>query len=167
MIRKCTGQDIEAILAVVNDAAQAYRGVIPDDCFKQPYMPRKELLEEIDAGVVFYGYRADHELIAVMGIQDRGQVALMRHAYVRTHRHRRGIGSHLLAHLRQLTSKPILIGTWADAWWAIRFYEKHGYRRVSPADKDRLLQQYWSISARQVETSVVLADRRWFALQNG
>ena len=167
MIRKCARQDVDSMLAVINDAAEAYRGIIPDDRFKQPYMPREELLEEIDAGVVFYGYRIDHELIAVMGIQDKGEVTLMRHAYVTTHIRRRGIGSQLLVYLQQLTAKPILIGTWADARWAIRFYEKHGYRRVSPADKDRLLQTYWSIPARQVEASVVLADRKWFALQNG
>ena len=166
MILKCTHQDFEKMLAVINEAADAYRGIIPEDRWKEPYMPREELREEIDAGVVFYGFIADGELVGLMGIQDRGKVALMRHAYVRTHRHRQGIGSQLLVYLQRQTAKPILIGTWADAGWAIRFYEKHGYRRVTAAEKDRLLKKYWSIPARQVETSVVLADRKWFAHQD-
>ena len=162
MIHKCMPQDFEAIFEVVNDAANAYRGIIPTDRWKEPYMPREELQNEINDGVVFYGYSADGELIGVMGIQDKGDVTLMRHAYVRTSRRNQGIGSRLLVHLQQRTAKPILIGTWADAVWAIRFYEKHGYRRVTPAEKDRLLQTYWKIPARQVETSVVLADPNWF-----
>lgn len=162
MIRQCTHQDFETMLSIINDAANAYRGIIPVDCWKEPYMPRKELQEEIDDKVVFYGYMIGSEMIGLMGIQDKGTVTLMRHAYVRTHRHRQGIGSQLLVYLQQRTTKPILIGTWADAGWAIRFYEKHGYRRVTAAEKDRLLKTYWSIPSRQVETSVVLADRRWF-----
>jgi GNAT superfamily N-acetyltransferase len=162
MIRKCTDLDFETMLAIINDAADAYRGIIPADRWKDPYMPREELREEIDAGVVFYGYTSGGKLVGLMGIQDKGEVTLMRHAYVRTSRWRQGIGSRLLAFLQQQTSKPILIGTWADAGWAIRFYEKHGYRRVTAAEKYRLLKTYWSIPARQVETSVVLADRKWF-----
>lgn len=162
MIRQCTHQDFETMLSIINDAANAYRGIIPVDCWKEPYMPRKELQEEIDDKVVFYGYMIGSEMIGLMGIQDKGAVTLMRHAYVRTHRHRQGIGSQLLVYLQQQTTKPILIGTWADAGWAIRFYEKHGYRRVTAAEKDRLLKTYWSIPSRQVETSVVLADQRWF-----
>lgn len=150
------------MFAVINDAADAYRGIIPEDRWKEPYMPRKELREEIDDGVVFYGYTTGGELIGVMGIQDKGDVTLMRHAYVRSGRRRCGIGSQLLAYLQQRTSKPILIGTWADAVWAIHFYEKHGYHRVTPAEKDRLLKRYWSIPERQVVTSVVLASPRWF-----
>ncbi|KPJ75888.1 MAG: GNAT family acetyltransferase [Deltaproteobacteria bacterium SG8_13] len=162
MIRKCTRQDFETMFAVINDAADAYRGIIPEDRWKEPYMPREELQEEIDSGVVFYGFTARGELVGLMGIQDKGDVTLMRHAYVRTSRRREGIGSQLLVYLQQRTSRPILIGTWADASWAIRFYEKHGYRRVTSAEKDRLLKTYWSIPSRQVETSVVLADRKWF-----
>ena len=162
MIRSCTDQDFEIMLAVINDAAAAYRGIIPVDRWKEPYMPREELRQEIEDGVVFYAYITGGELIALMGIQDKGDVTLMRHAYVRTSRRRQGIGGRLLAYLQQQTVKPILIGTWADADWAIRFYEKHGYRRVTPAEKDRLLKTYWSIPDRQVETSVVLADRKWF-----
>ncbi len=149
------------MFAVINDAADAYRGIIPEDRWKEPYMPRKELREEIDDGVVFYGYTTGGELIGVMGIQDKGDVTLMRHAYVRTGRRRCGIGSQLLAYLQQRTYKPILIGTWADAVWAVHFYEKHGYHRVTPAEKDRLLKRYWSIPERQVETSVVLASPKW------
>ena len=162
MIRKCTERDFETMLAVVNDAADAYRGIIPTDRWKEPYMPPEELRKEIAAGVEFYGYSTGGKLIGLMGIQDKGDVALMRHAYVQTRCRRQGIGGRLLVYLQRQTSKPILIGTWADAGWAIRFYEKHGYRRVTPAEKDRLLNTYWSIPARQVETSVVLADRMWF-----
>ena len=162
MIRKCANRDFEKMFTLINDAAAAYRGNIPADCWKEPYMPRQELRREIGQGVVFYGYLAGQELVGLMGIQDKGAVTLMRHAYVQTSRHRQGVGSRLLAYLQQLTAKPILIGTWAAAAWAIRFYEKHGYRLVAPAEKDRLLQTYWSIPERQVETSVVLADRKWF-----
>ena len=165
MIRKCTDQDVETMLAVINDAAGAYRGIIPEDRWKEPYMPRGELTEEMAAGVEFYGYAIDGELLGLMGIQDRGEVTLMRHAYVRTSQRRQGIGSQLLSYLQQQTSKPILIGTWADADWAIRFYEKHGYRQVTRAEKNRLLQTYWSIPARQVETSVVLANQIFFERQ--
>jgi GNAT superfamily N-acetyltransferase len=163
MIRRCREDDFEAIYDIVNDAAEAYRGVIPADRWKEPYMPRAELREEIDAGVAFWGWEQDGELIGVMGIQDVGDVTLIRHAYVRTARRRQGIGTRLLGHLRELTRGPILIGTWADALWAVRFYEKHGFRLVSPAEKDRLLAKYWSIPARQVATSVVLAGPRWLA----
>lgn len=157
-IRPCTAQDFDAILAIVNDAARAYRGVIPADRWHDPYMPREALAAEIADGVVFWG--ADHEgaLAGVMGIQDRGDVALVRHAYVRTAVRRGGIGGALLGHIERLTAKPILIGTWAAAEWAIRFYEKHGFRQVTPAEKDALLAKYWRIPARQVETSVVLAS---------
>ena len=150
------------MLTVINDAAAAYRGIIPADRWKDPYMPGEELREEIEGGVLFYGYTAEDELIGVMGIQDKGDVTLMRHAYVRTHWRNKGIGSRLLLFLQQQTAKPILIGTWADAVWAVGFYQKHGYRLVTQTEKDRLLNKYWSIPARQVQTSVVLADRRWF-----
>lgn len=167
MIRLCVDEEFEAICEVVNDAARAYEGVIPADRWKEPYMPKEELRHEIDDGVVFWGYEEDNELIGVMGIQQVQDVTLIRHAYVRTARQNQGIGGKLLSRLRTLTERPILIGTWADAVWAIRFYEKHGFRRVSPEEKVRLLKKYWSIPERQVETSVVLAGPRWFEGQRG
>jgi len=161
MIRPCEETDFDAIYEIVNDAAQAYKGVIPPDRWHEPYMPQEELRHEIDAGVVFWGYEEDGELIGVMGIQPVHDVTLIRHAYVRTARRNQGVGGKLLTHLRTLTDRPILIGTWADARWAIRFYEKHGLRLVTPEEKVRLLKKYWSIPERQVETSVVLAGPRW------
>ncbi len=164
MIRRCGNDDFETIYSVINDAAGAYNGVIPEDLWKVPYMSRVELQHEIDEGVVFWGYEEDGELIGVMGIQDVQDVTLIRHAYVRTAKQNQGIGGKLLSDLLKKTARPVLVGTWADAVWAIRFYEKHGFRLVSPEEKDRLLRKYWSIPDRQVETSVVLADRKWFNL---
>ncbi len=158
MIRPTTDADFDAILAIVNDAAQAYRGVIPDDCWHQPYMSAAALRREIDAGVRFHGWDENGVLLGVMGIQDVRDVTLIRHAYVRTSDRNRGIGAALLAHLRELADKPLLIGTWQAASWAIRFYEKHGFRLVGEDEKNRLLNKYWNIPARQVETSVVLAQ---------
>jgi GNAT superfamily N-acetyltransferase len=159
MIRLCNDSEFDTIYEIVNDAAQAYRDVIPADRWKEPYMPRAELRHEIDEGVVFWGYEEDGELIGVMGIQHVQDVTLIRHAYVRTARRNQGIGGKLLAHLREQTTRPLLIGTWADAVWAVRFYEKHGFRLVSEEEKNRLLKKYWSIPERQVETSVVLAEQ--------
>jgi N-acetylglutamate synthase-like GNAT family acetyltransferase len=124
-------------------------------------MPRKELQDEIDAGVKFWGYENERQLVGIMGIQNVQNVALIRHAYVRTSERNRGIGSALLSHLRKETKRPILVGTWAAASWAIRFYEKHGFQLVSAQEKDELLRMYWSISPRQIENSVVLADQKW------
>jgi len=163
MIRQCHHQDFEILYAIINEAAQKYKGVIPDDCWKSPYMPEDELKHEIDAGVVFWGFEAQGELIGVMGVQQIQDVTLIRHAYVRPAQQHQGIGKQLLGELCRRTDRPMLIGTWADAAWAIRFYEKHGFKRVPPREKDRLLKKYWSISARQVETSIVLADKRFFA----
>ncbi|MEW6183403.1 MAG: GNAT family N-acetyltransferase [Bacillota bacterium] len=160
MIRKCVEDDFERIYTIVNDAAQAYKGIIPADRWKEPYMSRDELRHEIGEGVVFWGYEDESGLVGVMGIQDVQDVTLIRHAYVRTARRNRGVGGKLLSHLREQTIRPILIGTWADAVWAVRFYEKHGFRMVSPEEKNRLLKRYWKIPERQVETSVVLADRK-------
>jgi N-acetylglutamate synthase-like GNAT family acetyltransferase len=162
MIRRCDEQDFGAIYEIVNDAARAYRGVIPADCWTEPYMPREELREEIGAGVAFWGYEEDGELAGVMGIQHVRDVTLIRHAYVRSASQRRGIGVALLESLRAKADRPVLIGTWADASWAISFYEKHGFRLVSPEEKDRLLRTYWTVSERQIETSVVLAGPGWF-----
>jgi GNAT superfamily N-acetyltransferase len=162
VIRQCDDSEFETIYEIINDAAQAYQGVIPADRWTEPYMSKDELRRAMDAGIVFWGYEEDGELIGVMGIQHVQDVTLIRHAYVRTAEQNRGIGGKLLSHLRQQTNRPILIGTWADAVWAIRFYEKHGFRLVPPQEKDRLLRKYWSVPERQIETSVVLADERWF-----
>jgi N-acetylglutamate synthase-like GNAT family acetyltransferase len=125
-------------------------------------MSLAELGEQVEAGVNFWGMEQESILAGVMGIQPVQNVTLIRHAYVRTAWRNRGIGGGLLRHLRTLTTRPILIGTWAAAVWAVGFYEKHGFRKVSPAEKDRLLKKYWFIPERQIETSVVLADDRWF-----
>ena len=162
MIRPCAEADFEAIFEIINDAAQAYKGIIPADRWKEPYMPRQELRREIDDDVVFSGYEEDGALQGVMGIQYVKDVTLIRHAYVRTIKRNQGIGAKLLANLHERTDRPLLIGTWADAAWAVRFYEKHGFRLVTPDEKSRLLKLYWNIPERQVETSVVLADRMWF-----
>ena len=161
MIRLCGQKDIDTIYEIINDSARAYQGYIPDDYYHQPYMLQDELLSEIADGVVFYGYEEDGSLAAVMGIQDRGPVTLIRHAYTRPERRREGIGSELLEHLLGITTKPVMIGTWRDATWAVMFYQKHGFKLVGEEDKDRLLREYWSISPRQVETSVVLVDDRY------
>jgi GNAT superfamily N-acetyltransferase len=160
MIRQCNPSDFEAIYTVINDAAEAYKGVIPEDRWNTPYMTKDELQHEIDNGVVFWGYEDGGELVGVMGIQDVKDVTLIRHSYVRTARQSEGIGGKLLSELREKTGRPILIGTWADAAWAIRFYEEHGFRLVSSQEKDRLLKTYWSIPERQIETSVVLTDKK-------
>ena len=158
MIRACNEEDFESIWSIINDGAEAYRGVIPADCWTDPYMSREELRREIEEGVAFSGYEENGALAAVMGLQDVDGVTLIRHAYVRSGSQKQGIGGRLLAHLRELAPGPVLIGTWADAVWAIRFYEKHGFRVVAPEQKQRLLRRYWNIPDRQVETSVVLVD---------
>ena len=158
MIRPCTERDFEDILAIVNDAAQAYRSVIPTDCWHDPYMPRGELEGEIAAGVAFRGYEADGRLLGVMGVQPVQDVLLIRHAYVRTAERRRGIGGKLLEDIRAEAARPLLVGTWAAAEWAIRFYQRHGFDLVPRADIPALLRRYWDIPERQVETSVVLAE---------
>ena len=165
-IRKSQQADLGAMLAIVNDAAKAYRGVIPADRWREPYMPLDELAHEIADGVVFWVAEEDERLLEVIGIQDRGEVALVRHAYVKPIMQRKGVGTKLLRHVEGLTSKPVLIGTWADASWAIEFYRNNGYRVVPNGYKDSLLRRYWSIPARQVETSVVLANRRWMNTQS-
>jgi len=160
-IRRCSDGDFELLLSIINDGAQAYKGVIPADCWTEPYMSRSELQHELDSGVLFWGYEESESLLGIMGLQDVADVSLIRHAYVRTTSQKSGIGSRLLSHLRALTERPLLIGTWADAAWAIRFYERHGFQLASFDEKERLLRKYWSISKRQVETSVVLTDLKW------
>jgi len=160
MLCRCTANDFEAIYEIINDAAQAYKGVISTDRWHDPYMPQNQLQQEIDAGVNFWGVEENGRLTGVMGIQDKGDVTLIRHAYIRTALRNRGVGSQLLRHLEAMTDSPILIGTWAAATWAVAFYEKNGYRLVSTDEKNRLLKKYWNISERQVETSMVLAKAK-------
>jgi GNAT superfamily N-acetyltransferase len=149
--------DFNAILEVINDAAQAYKGVIPDDRWKEPYMSADELRKEVEADVQFFGRMKDERLVGVAGIQALKEATLIRHAYVLPSFQRKGIGARLLKYLMGLAgTDEVLVGTWADATWAIRFYEKHGFKLVSPREKDRLLRAYWSIPERQIETSVVL-----------
>ena len=160
-IRECTDKDFDAIFEIINDATQAYKGIIPEDRWHEPYMSHAQLAQEISDGVQFWGMTAGSELVGVMGIQNKGDVYLIRHAYVRTAQRQAGIGTALLKHLQAMTTRPILIGTWADASWAIRFYVKNGFRVLSKEETRSLLRTYWSIPERQVETSVVLADRTW------
>ncbi len=160
-IRPCTDRDLEDILEVINDAAQAYQGVIPADRFKEPYMPGPELRREIGLEVRFWGLERDRRLLGVMGLQDVADVTLIRHAYVRSAHRREGIGGRLLQDLRSRTSRPLLVGTWSAATWAIDFYRRHGFELVAPAETAALLHRYWSIPERQIETSVVLADEVW------
>ena len=161
MIRRCDDRDFDLIWAIINDGARAYKGIIPADCWTEPYMSREKLQREIDDGVVFWGYEEAGTLAGVMGLQQVKDVTLIRHAYVRARSQKRGIGAHLLAHLREIAKGPVLVGTWADAVWAIRFYERYGFRLVRPQEKDWLLKQYWTVPERQIETSVVLADAKW------
>ena len=161
VIRKTTESDFATMLAIVNEAADAYRGVIPADRWHEPYMPADELAKEIAAGVVFWVAVDDGQVVGIMGIQDKDDVVLVRHAYVSTKLQRGGVGTRLLRHIEGLTEKPILIGTWSAASWAIAFYRRNGFIVLDDEEKDRLLHVYWSIPERQVETSVVLADRRW------
>lgn len=162
-IRKSVDADFGAILAIINDAASAYRGVIPADRWHEPYMSASELESEIARGVVFWVVEDGGRLSGVMGIQDKGDVTLVRHAYVASTTQRSGVGTKLLRHVETLVDKPILIGTWAAATWAVEFYQRNGFTLVPSDDKDRLLQTYWSIPARQIETSVVLANGRGMA----
>jgi N-acetylglutamate synthase-like GNAT family acetyltransferase len=161
MIRKATDEDFEEIFNIINDAAIAYKGVIPPDRWREPYMTQEELQAQIEDGVRFSCYVDNNEIIGVMGVQDKADVELIRHAYVRTKQRQKGIGSILLQELIKDAKKPILIGTWKAADWAIRFYEKHGFRLVDEEEKDRLLKKYWAIPDRQVETSVVLVDGKY------
>ena len=156
MIRRCRDEDVAAIFDIVNQAAAAYRGIIPADRWHEPYMPREELDGELAAGVVFWGHERDGRLMGVMGIQRVRDVQLIRHAYVLPAEQGSGVGRELIAHLAERADAPLLVGTWAAATWAIRFYERNGFALVTPQRKDELLRTYWDIPERQVETSVVL-----------
>jgi N-acetylglutamate synthase-like GNAT family acetyltransferase len=161
MIRLATEKEINIIWSIINDAAQAYKGIIPYDCWHDPYMGLEELKEQVSDGVSFWCFEDNKEILGVMGLQNKTDVSLIRHAYTRTSQRNRGIGTKLLTHLRKYTNKPILIGTWAAADWAIRFYEKNGFVVVDDDTKTYLLQKYWNVPDRQIETSVVLADEKW------
>ena len=161
MIVQTKEEDFKHVYNIINDAASAYKGVIPADMWHEPYMSEEELRNQIDDSVKFWCYLDKGNIVGVMGIQDKSDVTLIRHAYVRATERNKGIGGELLRHLSELTTKPILIGTWADASWAINFYKKHGYQLVSFEEKERLLRKYWTISLRQIETSVVLASSNW------
>ena len=166
VIRACEAREFSRIHLIINDAAAAYRGVIPDDQWHEPYMSEQALAREFEADVRFLGWYAPDgepggELCGVMGAQDVRDVTLIRHAYVLSAKRRGGIGSALIAAVMESTERPVLVGTWKAATWAVRFYERHGFRLIK--DTETLLRRYWAISDRQIESSVVLADRRWFA----
>ena len=166
MIRKCTASDFESIYGIINDATQAYKGVIPAEYWKEPYMSKDELKHELDEGIEMWGYEENGELVGVMGIQHIQNVTLIRHAYVCTAKQNQGIGGKLLSHLRELTAEPILIATWSNGIWAVRFYEKHDFRLVSKEEGDRLQRKYWSSPEIKIKASVVLADEKWFTEQH-
>ena len=161
MITRSEIEDFNEIYAIINDASMAYKGIIPTDRWHEPYMPREELEKQIAEAVEFWKYTENGKVLGVMGIQFKGDVTLIRHAYVRTVERGKGIGSQLLNHLCTVSKTPILIGTWADAKWAINFYLKHGFRLLEEQEKNNLLLKYWSVPVRQVETSVVLANENW------
>jgi N-acetylglutamate synthase-like GNAT family acetyltransferase len=162
-IRQAEERDHAELLAIINQAALAYRGVIPADRWHDPYMPEHEFQNEIASGVIFWIAEDDDGWLGGMGIQNKGAVALIRHAYVSPSAQRKGVGTRLLRHVAALMTKPVLIGTWADATWAIDFYQRNGFTLVSRAETERLLRTYWAIPDRQIETSVVLADAKWIS----
>lgn len=166
MIARCTASELDQIYSIINDSAKAYQDVIPSDRWHDPYMSHDELQNEILAGVDFWGYRTDTDLSGVMGIQNVQDVTLIRHAYVRTSLRNKGIGKQLLQFLLKQTSRPVLIGTWKAAVWAIEFYKRNGFVLVNEKTKRILLKTYWTIPERQIETSVVLADQKWIDLHS-
>ena len=166
MIFKCEQSDFEEIYEIINDAASAYKEIIPSDRWHEPYMSEEELKTQIEQGVQFWCYKENGEMMGVMGIQDKSDVTLIRHAYVRSVYRNKGIGSQLLAHLASISITPVLIGTWEAATWPIKFYQKHGFRLLSKSEADTLLRKYWTIPTRQIETSVVLASPNWKVLMN-
>jgi N-acetylglutamate synthase-like GNAT family acetyltransferase len=160
-ISTCEQEDFNTIYEIINEAAIVYRGVIPDDMWHEPYMTKDELKAQIDQGVQFWNYSEHREILGVMGIQFKGDVTLIRHAYVRTKKRNKGIGGKLLENLCAKSTTPVLIGTWADATWAVSFYQNHGFRLLSTDEKNNVLLKYWTIPVRQIETSVVLASSDW------
>jgi GNAT superfamily N-acetyltransferase len=164
MIRKCKKEEVEAVREVINEATQVYKEIIPVQRWHEPYMLEDQLRHEISSGITFWGYAEGNQLLGVMGIQPIEDVTLIRHAYVRTEKQGQGIGGRLLTHLYNMTTTPVLIGTWADAFWAIGFYRKHGFCLVPEAEKEHLLYKYWTAPKWHLDMSVVLADRRWVNL---
>jgi GNAT superfamily N-acetyltransferase len=162
MIRKCGEEDYKGVLAVINKAAIVYRGKIPDECWREPYMSMEELQEEVRDGVAFWGFYSASALVGVMGLQDKEDVMLIRHGYVLPDLQRRGLGSRLLGFLIKRSNRPFLVGTWSDADWAVSFYEKNGFKLLSKESGANLLKRFWSIPSQQIRSSVVLADKRWF-----
>jgi GNAT superfamily N-acetyltransferase len=162
-VRRCRKDERSVISGIINAASEAYRGVIPPDRWHDPYMSLLELDSEISAGVAFWAYDSEGEVIGVMGIQPVRDVDLIRHAYVRPGNQRRGVGTALISHIRSMSPRQMLVGTWAAATWAIAFYQRHGFELVSAAQKTSLLETYWTISERQIETSVVLAHPAWMS----
>ena len=160
MIRRCQSSDEPGVCAVINDAASAYKGVIPPDRWHEPYMPLEDLRAEIRRGIEFWGYEENGQLVGVMGLQRVKGATLIRHAYVKTEMQNRGIGGKLMRHLLKRANGKALVGTWKAASWAIRFYEKYGFQLVGEAEKNQLLAAYWQIPRRQIETSVVLVSQR-------
>ena len=158
MISQCTDEELPLVNTIINESAQAYQGIIPVDRWHEPYMSMEEMNAEIAKGVCFYGHYLDGDLVGVMGLQDVKDVTLIRHAYVLTKFRSRGIGRQMLEHLKQLTTRSILIGTWRAATWAIEFYQKNGFRLVDEEEKNRLLKTYWTVPERQIEESVVLVS---------
>jgi len=161
MIREATANDLDAIFEVINDAALAYKGIIPADRWHEPYMSMEELRTQIEEGVKFFCFTARGKICGVMGIQDKTEVKLIRHAYVRSAERKKGIGSELILELLKYSTTPVLVGTWKAAHWAIHFYENHGFVQVGEEEKITLLRKYWNIPDRQVETSVVLVDKKY------
>ena len=161
MVIKLADNHFNEIYEIINDGASAYKGIIPDDRWHIPYMSQDELKSQIGEGVEFWGYLKKNLLLGVMGIQSKKNLTLIRHAYIRTDQRNKGIGSSLLEYLCALCETPVLIGTWADAAWAISFYQKHGFRLLPEEEKNNLLRKYWKIPVRQIETSVVLASSNW------
>ena len=166
MIRKSFPSDFERIYEVINDAAQAYKQIIPAEYWKEPYMSRDELRHELDEGIEMWGYEESGKLVGVMGIQHRQNVTLIRHAYVSTSRQNQGIGGKILSHLIDLTTEPVLIATWSKAIWAVRFYEKNGFKLLSREEGNQLQRKYWASPEIKIKASVVLADEKWFEFIN-
>ena len=157
MITELSKNDSSKILYVVNDAAIKYKNNIPDDCWHEPYMPEEELLNEFENGVQMFGYIDNNELIGVIGIQEIKDVVLIRHAYTLTAHQGKGKGSTLLEHLlNKNQNSRLLVGTWLDAKWAIKFYEKFGFILHTKEDSASLLEKYWNIPPNQIANSIVL-----------
>jgi len=167
IVRRLGPEDAGNILRVVNDSAEAYRGVIPKEAWKEPYMDLTELSRDINDGVSMWGAEENGVICGVMGIQEKGDVTLIRHAYVASGFRRTGIGGRLLAQLMAIAGNPVLVGTWASALWAADFYEKHGFTLQSAERSAFLLSRYWEIPERQASASIVLADRRWMVSAAG